>query len=252
MVEWRRALAFFGTNRLRVTTANLNARHAQIQVGAVHLSDINPLFQALVLAHRLLPEVEAFTVRPASGGSSGITVAAADLRRTMPIWEYAVSTLDRMPFSTFLPMNLAARQATEDLPTALRSVAWIAVDDCLDAINGSPDYWEAGSREVLLARLSLIALAVSQVQGSLDFRVARLADVLTSVQQISREVAEHSPDGPECVDGLPSVERLRLQWARWGPVPRLPEVEGTGVTAFVDEPQPGLLAEHASYAYRTL
>lgn len=252
MVAWRRALAFFGTNRLRVTKASLNSQDALIAVERLELGDVNPCFQALVLSHRMLPEVETFTVSLAGDGAKVISVAAEDLERTMPIWEYAVSNLDRMPFCAFLPANLAARLSRESASAALRSLAWIAVDDCLDAIDGSPEQWDTLLRTVLLARLKVVEIAVNQVLGSLDETNPRLTDVLKSAVLLRQELGSSAPTGPDVIEKLPVLARLRHQWETWGPVPRLPGIEGSGVAEVADEPQPGLLPAFDSYAYRTL
>ena len=195
-----------------------------------------------ILAHRLLVNVETFTISSAEDGHPRVVVSADALDLTMPIWEYAVSTLDRMPFSTFLPANLAARRTSEDLPTAIRSIAWIAVDDALDAFNGSPDHWDPETRAVLLARLLVVELAVEQVARALDSTSApRLIRVRSSIQELRGVIAKRAPSNPGALEPLPVVRGLRTQWARWGPVPRLPGIEGTGVIETVTEPRPALL-----------
>lgn len=112
MPAWRRVQAFFGTNRLRLLDASLNTRNAILWVERLGFTDVNPCFQALVLSHRLMPAVESFCVRGAEGDPA-IEVDAGALAASMPAWEFAVSNLDQIPLSTFLPANLDARMQHE-------------------------------------------------------------------------------------------------------------------------------------------
>lgn len=89
MPSWRRVQAFFGTNRLRLVAARLNTRHAHLRVARLAFTDINPCFQALILARRLLPNVETFSVSTGSGDEAVIVVGADALDASMPMWEYA-------------------------------------------------------------------------------------------------------------------------------------------------------------------
>jgi hypothetical protein len=251
MPDWRRALAYFGTNNLRLTYEHLNTRDAQLRVAQLQLSDVNPCFQALLTAHRLLPRVETFTVSVEENPATSITVSADALRASMPIWEHATSSLDRMPFATFLPANLDARRRVETESAAVRSVAWIAVDDVLDAIDGSPATWDDPVLQLLAARLGVVEIALAQVAQFLGDAGPRLSSVAESVGELNHSLARNRPPDPITAEHHEALRRLRAQWNSWGPVPRhplVPEISG----ADTPEPQPGINQQPTYKRFRTI
>jgi hypothetical protein len=251
MPSWRRVEAFFGTNRLKLTQANLNTRHAFLRVERLAVTDVNPCFQALILARRLLPGVETFSVAAGDRDVPLIVVRNTSLDAAMPAWERAVATLDQMPLSTFLPVNLDARGREEEPSLATRSVAWIAVDDALGVIDGSPESWSAETAGLIQARLEVVAIAVECTLSMLDAPNSRLASVLQSVQELRDWISQSSAPEPDLAEGQPAVRRLRIQWERWGPVPRHPNIPDS-YAPDLSERQPALRAEATSTAYRTL
>ena len=224
MPSWRRARAYFGTNNLRLVEEHLNARHASVRIERLELRDVNPCFQAVLVAHRLLPRIEAFSVGTPGRAEPLITVSAAALELTMPVWEFALSVLDRMPLSTFLPANLDARSRVETMGVAIRAAAWIAADDVLDALDGSPAYWNARVWQLLDARLGVVGLATEQAIRYGDVPAPRLASVAASVGELRLWIGRTSPGARALADAEESVARLRLQWRSWGPVRRHPSV----------------------------
>lgn len=250
MPVWRRVQAFFGTNRLRLLDASLNTKHASLRVERLGLTDVNPCLQALVLSRRLMPNVETFSVAD-SGGDAVVTVAAEALSATMAAWELAVSNLDQIPLSTFLPANLDARLRHEDANVAVRSVAWIAVDDAVGVVDGSPETWEDEDRSLIDMRLKIVELAVRSTGERIVSPEPRLRSVAKSVAALREWVVRESPTGPHLVDRRPEMARLRLQWERWGPVPRHPLVPERD-TRDPDERQPALRAVRTSTAFQHL
>lgn len=251
MPAWRRALAYFGTNNLRLTHEHLNTRDAKLRVAQLQLPDVNPCFQALLAAHRMLPRIENFTVSVEESPATSITVSADALRATMPIWEHAISSLDQMPFATFLPANLDARRRIETESVAIRSAAWIAIDDVLDAIDGSPSTWDAPALQLIAARLGVVETALSQVAKFLGNAGPRLGSVAESVGELNHLIARSRPPDPRMADHSESLRRLRAQWDSWGPVPRhplVPEFSGAGTPA----PQPGIRQEPTYKHFRTI
>jgi hypothetical protein len=251
MPSWRRVQAFFGTNRLRLTEAELNARHAHLRVQRLAFVDINPCFQALVLARRLLSRIETFSVSLSTGSAPLIVVSSDALDATMPVWEYAICTVDQMPLATFLPANLNARSRVEPAAAAVRSVAWIAADDAVGAIDGSPDYWDDATLQLLDARLRIVEMAVQQTALCLPSPSPRLESVLASVRGLREWMAADSPHNPSTAEGQHALMRLRMQWERWGPVlrhPLIPEAEGRELSGR----QPSLRRSLESMAFRTL
>ncbi|MCW2539687.1 MAG: hypothetical protein JWN95_1412 [Frankiales bacterium] len=249
LASWRRVHAFFGTNRLRVTEAQLNTQHAKIGVEQLRYTDINPCFQALLLAHRLLPQTESFSVRVA--GMPIIEVSAVALDATMPAWEYAISAVDQMPLAAFLPANLDARSRIEPIDVAIRSVAWIAVDDVLSALDGSPEDWNDDERILLAARLRIVEIAVEQTTRQLAAPSIRLASVLASAANLRQWVVDMAPVGSSVAERLLVVAQLRTQWTRWGPVPRHPLIPDEPAPDRA-EPPPGLANSPDTFRYRTL
>lgn len=132
-----------------------------------------------------------------------------------------------MPFSTFLPANYAARRHHETPSAAARSVAWIAADDLLDAVDGSPLTLADDDIDLLVRRVNLVVSALEACLPTLkDGTSARASGVL----DYSRRLAEHlsGVSGPldlvRWTDQLPDIQRIRHVWEVWGPVARHPAV----------------------------
>lgn len=251
MPAWDRARAFFGTNRMTLLEARLNTPHAHFRVQRIEHRDINPCFQALVLARRLLPRTERFEVSTVESTGPLITVDASALDATMPSWNFAVSHLDQMPLSTFLPANLDARTRLEPKPLALRSASWIAVDDAVGVIDGSPERWDDDIRRLIDTRLRVVEIAVASTRRWIDVPNTRLESVQHSIAELRIWIAEESPLQAALADGQPSMSRLRTQWNQWGPVvrhPLIPEVPPTGEFQAL----PALRSTPDSMHYRTL
>lgn len=221
MPSWRRVHAFFGTNRLRLLDSQLNTRNAVLRVERLAATDINPCFQALVLARRLIPEIANYSVTTPTSNGPLIVLSSDALDAVMPIWELAIASVDRMPLCTFLPANLDARSKHETRSIAIRSAAWIAVDDAVGAIDGSPAVWSHETLELVRLRYRIVELAV---QETLRFAGAdqRLESVLGSVQDLRDWLAADLTRSQETADMQPALIRLRTQWEQWGPVLRQP------------------------------
>lgn len=251
MPAWLRVRAFFGTNRIRLIEANVNTRRPEFRVERLDLVDVNPCFQALVNAHRLLPEAEIFSVSaPTLAGP--LVVSAQALAATGQVWEYAVSNLDQMPLSTFLPANLDSRRRTEEPRTAIRSAAWIAVDDAVDVIDGNRDVWDKEMRLLVDVRLRVVELALAGtfVDGNADN--LRLKSVHASVQELRNWIATKSPHRATQAEVHPAMRRLRTQREKWGPVLRHPLLVELGPDAPPSERQPRLRQPPTSMAYRII
>lgn len=129
-----------------------------------------------------------------------------------------------MPLSTFLPANLDARKHHESESVATRSVAWIAADDALDAIDGADDQWTPGTRRLVCARVAH-ARAALQACSELSSSLTRMSALCDLLQELELALRRH--DGAATwndVDALDSTKRIRHMWETWGPVPRLPTI----------------------------
>lgn len=255
MPAWQRAETYFGTNGLQVHKAQFNARTAKIGVTRLDVGDINPCFQALLCARSLLPEVHAFEVYVDAPENPRIRLDASALDHALPVWNKALATFDMMPFSTFLPANLAARSQYEPASTAVRSVAWIATDDLLDALGGSPTQWSDDDVALFLDRASVVE---SALEACLDLAPAeshtRLKAVLAAVRTLPREF-ERRRTGPltfALVNRLHCLQRVRHFWEVWGPVPRLPNIPEPPATDVVVERQPRRREEPGKLHWNTL
>lgn len=235
-----RVRAFFGTNRLMLVEARLNSPHARFRVQKLGMPDINPCFQALLLARRLLPRTVSFEVSAVDSAGPVLAVDAAALDATMPAWEYAVSKLDQMPLATFLPANYSARQQLESPAMAARAVAWIAVDDAVGVIDGSAPSWDSETRRLLGVRLHIIATAIENTGRIIATGAARLSSVGDSVEQLHHWIRTAHPVDPWSADAQPALQRLRSQWEAWGPVVRMPSVLELPAPDEVTEAQPRL------------
>lgn len=251
MPSWRRVRAFFGTNRLRLLDAQLNTRDALLRVERLAVTDVNPCFQALILARRLMPEIRTFSVSTPESDGPLIVVTAEALDAAMPIWELAVSSLDRMPLSAFLPVNLNARLKSEDFQTATRSVAWIAVDDAVGIVDGSAAFWGETALNLMDTRLRVVETAVGQTLLCVPQPNRRLESVLRSVSELRNLISEQRPSSPDSIEREPALERLRVQWEQWGPVRRHPSIP-EGYAPDSSEAQPRLKDPPKSARYTSL
>lgn len=251
MPSWRRVRAFFGTNNLRLLDAQLNTRDAVLRVERLAVTDVNPCFQALVLARRLMPEIRTFSVSTPESDGPLVVVTAEAIDAAMPIWELAVSSLDRMPLSTFLPMNLNARLKSEDSQTATRSVAWIAVDDAVGIVDGSAAFWDETALTLIDTRLRVVETAVGQTLLCVPQSNRRLESVLRSVSELRNLISEQRPPTLDSIEREPALKRLRVQWEQWGPVRRHPSIP-EGYFPDSSEAQPRLKDPPKSARYTSL
>lgn len=251
MPAWRRVQAFFGTNRLLLTDAKLNNRYATLQVRQLHLEDINPCLQALVLSHRLMPNIQSFAVEVEDSTQPTIVVDAGALGACMPSWECAVSNLDQIPLSTFLAANLDARRHHETEGIAIRSAAWIAADDAVGIFDGSPARWGETDRALIDIRLQVVELAVRGASDWLASLSPRLRSVSESVMSLRRWVRDETPTHATAADRRRELVLLRTQWERWGPVPRHPLVIASGDSDQYER-QPRRKETPGSLAFRLL
>ncbi|WP_319450314.1 MULTISPECIES: hypothetical protein [unclassified Mycobacterium] len=253
MPGWKRVQSFFGTNDLRLLDAILNTRHASLRVGELLQKDVNPCFQALVLSHRLMPNIESFAVR-VNDNEPLIVVTAGALAASMPAWEFAVSNLDQIPLATFLPTNLDARMRHEQDSTAIRSAAWIAVDDAVGVIDGSSATWSDADRRLIGVRLRVVEISVQNTVRWLTSGAVRLTSVAASVASLRQWISDESPKAAYLAERRHEMARLRSQWETWGPIPRHPLVaddQGRDVRD-ENEHQPRLRDVPESSAFRTL
>lgn len=148
-------------------------------------------------------------------------------------------------------MNIDARQRIEPWALAVRSAGWIAADDALGVIDGSPVVWSGQTLELLRARLHVVELALIQTMPVLGAASPRLGSVLTSVREIQTWLADTPNPTHSGVEDLAALGRLRTQWERWGPVPRHPSIPDVDAPD-LSERQPSLLEPFPHLAYRTL
>ena len=225
--DWEAAEAYFGDNKLHVVRSDLDAKHGRIVLAELAQDNINPCFQALVCAHRLLPLTQRFSVYVGDSTEPTITVSRSALELGYPIWRRTYETLDRMPLYTFLPLNLAARLEFETPAIAARSAAWIAVDGVLDTLDGSPPVWDDEVLQLVLDCLELIDLALAQAVLLVpDEHRSDLLDVAEGARNLAGEILHLEPGAPD-VDALEvtrALQALRRQHEDWGPVPRLPGI----------------------------
>ncbi len=252
MPDHDRVRAFFGTNNLRLLHADLNRRDVIFRVERLDMTDINPAFQALLLAQGFLPGASEFQLLIGSSEEPIISVSRKFIDITLPTWEYAIDNLDRMPFSAFLPMNYDARLRFEPRSTAIRSVVWIAVDDLLDAVDGSPAAWKQEEIQLLGIRLSIVEQALTQLRSVLPNREVRLESVLKSAGAIRNWLVGRPSARSEEIEELDSMQRVRRQWATWGPVPRQPSVEDVNPPTDFSPTMPKRRLRPVSSHYRTI
>ena len=220
-----RARSYFGTNRLRVLDAQLESRVARIALGRLSLPDLNPCFQALILTSRVLPRVESFQVSSVESTLPLVEVSRKSIEATMSVWEFAIAHLDSMPFSTFLPMNFEARRVVESRNIALKAVAWIAVDDVLDAIVGTPLEERGRACNLLAVRFELVGRALAALTDyGAAHKDARVRDLRSSVAALRAWVSRESEMWLKDRSAATIIERLRRQHEDWGPAPRHPLV----------------------------
>ncbi|OZF39595.1 hypothetical protein [Rhodococcus sp. 14-2483-1-2] len=226
--DWRRVRGHFGTNGLRLLDARLNTPDVILRVEQLVDIKINPCFQALIVARRLLRRAESFAVFVGDNLTPAIALSARTVDLAAPVWKRALEEFDQIPTATFLPMNLDARSRLEDVKLATRSAAWIAVDDALGAINETPALWDEGVRKLLATRLEVVSMAVTAAQDQLKQPDARMTDIDGSLSQLRSWIGYSKPQRDKLIERHPAYFRLRAQWKVWGPAPRLPSIPADG------------------------
>ncbi|MBM2620401.1 hypothetical protein JIG36_33310 [Actinoplanes sp. LDG1-06] len=252
--SWRRAEAFFGTNGIRMVRADFNAKIAKVVCADLKRDDINPCFQALLLCHGLLPHVERFEVFSPGSSEPAVSVSKEALLLTRPVWKLALKSFTAMPFSAFLPMNFDARTRHEDTRQAALSIAWIAVDDFLDALDGSPEQWDRDELELFSKRVALNIFATHQC---LTLVPAKYHTRLQSVHQEAKEMAawlrrSSSPLLWHKVNRAEPVGRFRFWLDTWGPIERLPSITAPSGTSPDDDFRPSLRDDPGDLRWRTI
>lgn len=253
MEPWRRAEALFGTNGIQVASCNFNSKRVRINCIELTQKDINPCLQALVTGFDLLPHADRFEVFIVGSPEPVVSVSRESLELALPIWEFASTALTSMPFSTFLPINMSSRTGPEDPRTAARSAAWIAVDDLLDALDGSPVIWDMRELKLFVKRVELVSLAIKQCMTGVPLELhPRLRAVREAALEILEKVRRLAvPVGNYHVANLQPVAKCRYWWNKWGPVDRLPTIEQEGDPQ-PDGKRPLLQDEHEILRWRTL
>lgn len=254
MPSHERALAYFGTNGLWVARADFNASVARLRLRGLDNADINPCFQALLLARQILPRVACFEVSVEDAEGVVIGVDAAALDDTLRVWSEARWAFDKMPTSTFLPANFAARLQAETEAVAVRSISWIAADDLLSAIDGADDWLSADEILLMSKRAHLVETALTECIPRVPDRLqVRPRVVRDTARELQRELGSLSLPTPLVgLDRLNCVIRLRHFWATWGPVPRLPSVAEPAEDAHGYEAQPTVLKPPGHAYWQTL
>lgn len=228
MPPWMRAESFFASNGLVLEHLETNSHLVKATVKQLGEADINPCFQALVVLRRLLPRAQAFEVVVAGETKPSLTVNASALDDSLVALEYSHSCLTATPLGAFLPANLNARMRSESARVALRSISWMAVDDVLDAIDGSPALIDEGGRWLLRARITTTRIALEACQPLEGVQVDRPGLVRNQlVILLERLSITNTPFLIGAIERWEPVIRLRHWWTAWGPVERLP---GIGVS----------------------
>lgn len=131
-----------------------------------------------------------------------------------------------MPLSTFLPANLDCRRRLEGEMLAVRAVAWIGADDCLDALDGTLGDWDLKAFSTFTERISVVKTALSQclvvIAGGPRVRVVALIKAIEAAE--SAVLALEGPVSFEAINRLRSIQHIRHFWHAWGPVDRLPGI----------------------------
>ena len=225
MPPWMRAESFFASNGLLLEHLETNSQVVKATVKQLGEADINPCFQALVVLRRLLPRAQAFEVVVADETKPSLTVDSSALDDSLAALEYSHACLAATPLGAFLPANLNARMRSESAPVALRSISWIAVDDVLDAIDGSPALIDEGGRRLLLARITTTRMALESCHAPQGTRIDRAGLVRTQLTNLLERLSTATtPFGIGAIDRWETVIRLRHWWTVWGPVERLPGI----------------------------
>lgn len=249
---WLRAEAHFGTNGLQVIRTNFNSKVAKITIRHLRIDQINPCFQALVCCQVLVPGVQRFEIYSDGDSDALFSVSADALKRTHPIWERAVDKFSSLPLSTFLPANLDARNKMEDPSKAVRSVSWIALDDLLDAVDSNSAELDEEDLRLLIERVYLVAAATRECLAAIPAGISfRLRTVNSLAEEVLKVLAGLDPPAQiAALDEQAAIVSARRLWNVWGPVPRLPGVQGTSGRRFRADHGPRLRTQEDRHELR--
>jgi hypothetical protein len=231
------ALAHFGTNGLLPRGARLTQGTWTATLDELPVQGINPCFQALVWSAQILRGVRRFQVRLPDKDLPVIDIERRVLEANWAVWKLARATLEAMPQSTFLPANGWTRLAVELPNEASRAVAWLALNDAVDAcdeMESRDDPTAVSDGETvrrLAARLTLrLDVVVAAIGATLTVLPAddnqSLEEVLATVEPAAHWAA--SAAAGRTAGPLPAyIQRMRQIYNAWPPVSVLPTLDPT-------------------------
>jgi len=137
----RRTYEWFGDNGLLVKSVEIDkGTLLRVSVEEIGLNQIDPCFQALIECAISGVQFNAAEILVSSSVDRALIVASQSVELTTEIWaQVRKFGLHRNPGSTFLPMHLENRMRAESQAMALDAIAWLALNDCLEAFDVAED-----------------------------------------------------------------------------------------------------------------
>lgn len=159
------ALVRFGTNRLHVLDATWEGTVVAVELDELNEQQINPCFQAIIESIAWVSP-ETFEIRVPGADDPVVRLSYDTVAGVRELWGIALRHFRAMPLSLFLPLNLEARLAVEDVEAATAAAAWLSLDDAVMAYADHP-YWIRTHAGLLAVRLQLAVRAHTLVEAQM-------------------------------------------------------------------------------------
>lgn len=210
-INLRAAIDHFGTNGLKVRHWTHDSGTFTVLLDDLPFQRVNPCFQAVMWASRLLKSMDRFVVTMQGFARPAMDLPRPALDATFLVWREAVGRFPAMPLSTFLPANAWARLAVELPDEAARAVAWHALNDAVHAYEDALDM-QGSMHDRLLPLLARLDLVVTAVAATIATLPAAAIDPLVDVLELSRAAAAAATAVVQGFDAAPAArleERIR-------------------------------------------
>ena len=201
------ALTRFGTNGLRVHAANWEGAVVVVELDQMSEFEINPCFQAVIESVAWVT-AEWFEIRVMGRQDPIMRLATDVVRASRDLWRAALQHFREMPTSVFVPLNVEARLAIEDVETARRAAAWLALDGALMA-HREYDRWVPEQAKSVALHLRLAREANELVQLRMPAMGADPFDNATRLIRAAESSAMATAAGLALPDPAESISRLQ-------------------------------------------
>lgn len=150
-----RARDWFGDNGLLIRSIDIKNSSLVARVESLTVNQLDPCFQAIVLSKLTGVRFQRAGVHREAESTPAVVVNMASISLAEVVWKRVRGFATKNPACTFLPMNFENRKRAEGARSAADAIAWLALNDGIEAFDVAWDLLEGrpGPNEGALDRL---------------------------------------------------------------------------------------------------